>query len=423
MQLKKWSGVGKAGDVPERMCIRKMRDGTVRLIACMSTPGGLTGAPRRLLTLAGVLDQQGIRVCVATQADSDLSKAAAGAGHKTVAANARGVLAQRHGALFGGGWLFRLRVLSALVLQSGRFWRMVRQERGDVIWTRGSKGIAFAAPGTLLSRRPLVWDVDYELPSRGAVRWLHCLGLWAANLVVFQYRAAPDAIFGPELAGKYRHKFQTIIPGIDLQSLELFQGMRGARDRREGGPFVILQVGTICDRKNQQLLIDAVARLRHARPNARLLVQLAGGVFENDYMQALEEIINAAGLKDVVEFLGWRTDIHELMADADLLAMPSRDEGVPNTVQEAMAIGLPVIVSDAGGMPEIVSHKKTGWVLPLDDPDAWARQINNCRWQPALCRDVGVAAAKYAAEHFGTESWGREYAAVIKNVVRGNRDR
>src|SRR5699024_9271849 len=151
--------------------------------------------------------------------------------------------------------------------------RKLRKHGADVVWIRGSKGIAFAGLGALLSRRPLVWEVDYELPSRGAVRWLHRFGLWAAKRVVLQYSTAPDAIFGPDLAARHRHKLQTIIPGIDQPSLEPFRAKRMVKESWEGTPFVILQVGTICDRKNQQLLIDALVRVREARPNDPIRVQ------------------------------------------------------------------------------------------------------------------------------------------------------
>jgi len=374
----------------------------VKVFAYMPTPGGLTGAPRRLLTLASVLREQGIEMCIATQRDSDLFWAAEEQGLDTVEVEPVGVLRQRHGALFGGNAVFRLKALFSLLVQNLGIARKIRKHGADVVWIRGSKGIAFAGLGALLSRRPLVWDVDYELPSRGVVRWLHRLGLWAAKRVVFQYSAAPDAIFGLELAARYRQKFRTIIPGIDLPSLEPFRAKRMARERREGDPFVILQVGTICDRKNQQLLVDAVGRVRQARPDAPIRVQLAGGVFEEAYAEALNDKIDAARLSEDVEFLGWRSDVHELMAEADVLAMPSRDEGVPNTVQEAMGIGLPVLVSEAGGMPEIVTEGETGWILGMDSPESWADRIGWCLENRKQLDEVGQNAAVYALERFGT---------------------
>ncbi|WP_028492448.1 glycosyltransferase family 4 protein [Thioalkalivibrio sp. ALE19] len=391
----------------------------MKVFAYMPTPGGLTGAPRRLLTLASVLRDQGIEMCIATQRDSELFRAAEELGLKTVAVEPVGVLRERHGALFGGNAIFRLKALFSLLVQNLGIARKIRRHGADVVWIRSSKGIAFAGLGALLSRRPLVWDVDYELPSRGPVRWLHRLGLWAAKRVVFQYSAAPDAIFGPGLAGRYRQKFKTIIPGIDLPSLEPFRAKRMARECREGDPFVILQVGTICDRKNQQLLIDALVRVRQARPNGPIRVQLAGGVFEEDYAGSLKEKVTAAGLEEEVEFLGWRSDVHELMAGADVLAMPSRDEGVPNTVQEAMAIGLPVLASEAGGMPEVVTEGETGWILGMDSAESWADRIGWCLENRKQLDEVGQRAAEYAVEHFGTQQWGSEYGRLIAESCGG----
>lgn len=395
----------------------------MKMFAHMPTPGGLTGAPRRLLTLASVLCKEGIEMCIATQRDSDLFRAAEEQGRETVGVDPVGVLVRRHGALFGGGLVFRLKVVLSLLIQNTKITKCIRQQRADVVWIRNSKGLAFAGLGTLLSRRPLIWDVDYELPSRGMVRWLHRLGLWMSKAVIFQYAAAPNAIFGEMLANRYSSKCLAITPGIDLSNLEHHRLARADRIRATDDPFIILQVGTICDRKNQFLMIEALEWLQQNESIKDIRLQLAGGVFEQEYVEQLHRRIEDSGLGDKVEWLGWRDDIHDLMVGADLLVMPSKDEGVPNTVQEAMAIGLPVIVSNGGGMPEIVSHGKSGWVLALDDPAAWARQIGICRWDPTLCGAVGEAAAAYAAEHFGAESWGREYVDIIKSVVRAGKGR
>lgn len=389
----------------------------IRLIALITTPGGLTGAPRRLLTLAFVLKKEGVETCVATQSDSELLQAANAEGHKVAQMDAVGVLALRQGALFSGGLSFRLRVLVDLFRQNWRLRRCIRHEKGDAVWIRGSKGIAFGALGAVLSGRPVIWDVDYEPPSRGVVRYLHRLGLWASRAVVFQYVAAPKAIFGGELIARYQQKFHTIIPGIDLKSLKPFHAMREQRQRTVGEPFVILQAGSICDRKNQKTLIQAITLIRERRPNRGLEVWFAGGVIEAEYAAALRQEIEARALRGVVRFLGWRSDIHELMSIADLLVMPSHDEGVPNTVQEAMAIGLPVLVSEAGGMPEIVTDGDTGWILGTDAVSDWATRIQWCLDYPDECKAVGQRGCAYALLNFGTDHWGGEYSRVVMEVV------
>ncbi|WP_026280859.1 MULTISPECIES: glycosyltransferase family 4 protein [unclassified Thioalkalivibrio] len=389
----------------------------MKVFAYMATPGGLTGAPRRLLTLASVLREEGIEMCIATPSDSELFRAAKDMGLPTVELDPVGVLGTRHGALFAGGVVFRLKALACLLVQNIRVAKSIRSQGADVVWIRESKGIAFGGLGAWLSRRPLVWDVDYELPSRGLVRWLHRLGLWAAVDVVFQYSAAPDAIFGAELAARYRHKFHAMVPGIDLAAVEVFRARRLAKEQREGEPFVILQAGSICDRKNQRLLIDALVQLRRVRLNDAIRVMFAGGAFDEEYADSLKRKVGAEGLDSEIEFLGWRADIHELMMDADLLVMPSRDEGVPNTVQEAMAIGVPVLVSGVGGNPEVVTDGDTGWLLDEDRPGDWAERIRWCLENRKELDEVGQRASAYARVHFGTQHWGSEYGRLIARAV------
>lgn len=389
----------------------------MKVLLYLPMPGGLTGAPRRLLTLADSLRKQRFVVNAATVGGSDLFRASQQAGFNTTDITPLRILTLRDRALFGGGLLFRIRTFWALLWQNIRFCKVTRNLGADVVWVRGSKGIAFAGLGALLSRRPLVWDVDFELPSRGMVRWLHRFGLWASRAVVFQYETAPRGIFGKELADRYRNRCHALLPGISLNVIEPFRVNRLLREAGEKDPFVVLHVGTICDRKNQLFLVDVLARLRSARISKPVIIQLAGGIKDEAYVSQLWEAIIETGNEKSIEILGWRNDVHELMAQADLLVLPSRDEGVPNTVQEAMYIGLPVMVSNVGGMPEVVEHEKTGWVLPLDNSQAWSDQIVRCINDDECCRRVSLAASGYAESHFGTEAWGMQYAALLHEVA------
>lgn len=387
----------------------------MKVLLYLPTPGGLTGAPRRLLTLAKVLHEHGFDVCVACDAQSELSLAAKELKLEVQEISPIGVLKRRGGALFGGGLFFKLFAALSLLLQNLVFCLKVRSSHADVIWIRASKGIAFAGLGAILSRRPLVWDVDYELPSQGAVRWLHRFGLWASKAVVFQYRAAPDGIFGQSLADHYRYKFHPIIPGIDLSSLASSVELRDKNAHSKKGEFVVLQVGTVCDRKNQMFLLDALEQIPFEDLPCKIRVRLAGGLSDEAYVEQVKARIQGAGLESVVELLGWRTDVHSLMAESDLLVMPSKDEGVPNTVQEAMYLGLPVLVSDNGGMPEIVKDEETGWVLPLKSPSDWSHRIRRCVYDAEACKSVGAAASMYAGDEFSTDKWGQLYSDIINS--------
>jgi glycosyltransferase involved in cell wall biosynthesis len=408
--FEKGVGAGSALDALSR------RFDQINIILYMATPGCLTGAPRRLITLAELLSELGLGVCVASESGQELLEVAQMRGLQIAPVDAPEILKLRRGALFGGGVLFRVRVVLALLRQNWHFLKMVRKRKVDVVWVRGSKGIAFAGLGALMSGQSLVWDVDYELPSRGLIRWLHRFGLWASQAVVFQYAAASEEIFGKKLAHRYRHKSHFLIPGVDLNRLEPHAKARRAHYPSRGHDlFSILQVGTICDRKNQRLTIDALRIAVDRGLGNKWKLFLA---YDEIQDVRIREYVRESRLGANVEFLGWRDDISALMEGADLLLMPSKDEGVPNAVQEAMFIGVPVIASKAGGIPEIVDDGRTGWLLALDDPAAWAARIVWSKNYPDKREKVGLAASEFARRNFGTERWGKLYSDIVRYAVR-----
>lgn len=393
----------------------------MKVLFYLTTPGGLTGAPRRLLTLARGLKRIGLSPVIAGESESELFRAAQCEDLQTIILEPPEILKLRGGALFGGGFLFRIRVMTGLLRQQLRFLTAVRASHADVIWIRASKGIAFAGLGVLLSRKPLVWDIDFELPSRGAVRILHRLGLWLATYVVFQHNAAPE-IFGKDLADRYRSKMRVLPPGIELESLMVHRDAHPNSGPRSSEVFHLLQVGTICDRKNQSFLIEVLDRLPpDLRGRARL--SLVGGSQQPEYERELRHRLLVCGLEKNVFFLGWRDDVHALMLDSDLLVMPSRDEGVPNAVQEAMALGLPVLGSDRGGIPEVLDHGKTGWVLPIDDPARWTETIGRLIKDPETLARVGESARVHAETHFANDAWCSRYLQVFEEALASRKGR
>lgn len=393
----------------------------MRVLLYLPTPGGLTGAPRRLLTLALGLRDLGATPIIATEPGTPLMAAAREAGVETVSLVPVGVLARRDGALFGGGLVFRLRVAATLLHQQLRFWSAVRESSADIVWTRSGKGLAFSMFGVILSRRPLVWDVVNEMYARGVMRLLLVTGLMVARRVVLQHAGVRE-VFGERLAARHGSRIRVLTPGIDVAMLRA-KRKRGRTKQRAGeSRFRILQVGTICDNKNQSFLIEAV---RHLPPDLRDRVEICfvGGTHSAAYEQELRAAVQRHGMANMVTFLGWRDDVHDLMLDCDLLAMPSKSEGVPNAVQEAMALGLPVLGSDRGGIPEVLDHEKTGWVLPIDDPARWAETIGRLINAPETLARVGESARIHAETHFANDAWCARYLHVFEEAVASRKGR
>jgi glycosyltransferase involved in cell wall biosynthesis len=133
-------------------------------------------------------------------------------------------------------------------------------------------------------------------------------------------------------------------------------------------------------------LLEAFARLAPDFPQATLLL-----VGDGPDRSILEQQAARYRLSRRVTFMGEQTDVPSLLAAMDILALPSLHEGMPNVVLEAMAAGLPVVASHTGGVPEVVVHGETGWLVAAADPGALCNAIINLLNDPPRAHAMGKA--------------------------------
>lgn len=131
-------------------------------------------------------------------------------------------------------------------------------------------------------------------------------------------------------------------------------------DREANGVFTLLFVGRLVDQKNWQVLLKAVASMGNVRPWQLLIC----GKGED---KKVESLIENLGLNEHVKMLGYRQDVYSVMAESDMLVLPSRHEGMPNVVLEAMSIGLPCIVSRIPAHTELFGDES---VVKYFDPSS-----------------------------------------------------
>jgi len=159
---------------------------------------------------------------------------------------------------------------------------------------------------------------------------------------------------------------------------------------------VVLVVGRLEPVKNHVMLFRALAHLRTRRP----AVWLVG---EGACRARYETQVARAGLADVVRFLGYRYDIPELTARADVAVLTSHKEGLPRALMEASAVGVPVIATDVKGSREVVRHGETGLLVPLGDHAALADALARLLASPRLRREMGLRGVEHVRQHFDEE--------------------
>jgi glycosyltransferase involved in cell wall biosynthesis len=158
------------------------------------------------------------------------------------------------------------------------------------------------------------------------------------------------------------------------------------------GQPMVFAAGALVGRKGFDCLIEAFAKV----PQGAVLC-IAGGGPEGG---SLEGMVAALGVSDSVRLLGERSDMPNMLAAADIFAMPSRAEGLGIAALEAMAVALPVLASAVGGLQDLVLHGETGRLLPAGDVQAWAAALEWMLSDPETAQRLGRAGQRRVEQSF-----------------------
>jgi glycosyltransferase involved in cell wall biosynthesis len=180
------------------------------------------------------------------------------------------------------------------------------------------------------------------------------------------------------------------------------------------GPTQILSVGRLKEPKDFGTLVDALALLERGSFVARV----AG---DGPDEPLLREQIAGHRIEDAVLLLGERPDVPELLDAAHVFVLASRSEGLPMSVLEAMAHGVPVVASAVGGLPELVRDGETGLLVPPEDPQALADAIARLAGDQALRERLADAAYRRLRKEFDPERWRGEHLELYRSLLAGTR--
>jgi glycosyltransferase involved in cell wall biosynthesis len=302
-----------------------------------------------------------------------------------------------------------------------RLARLLRDGRVDVVHAHQYTPFFYGLAARLPRRgRPILFtehgrhQPDYPRPKRMLVNRLL---LSRRDRVVGVGRAVRDALIANE--GFPPRRVDVLYNGVDVDAFAGAGGPAGSRlDARQKlgvGPddFVILQVARLDYLKDHATALRTVARVVREVPHARLV--LVGDGPERPAIQALVSELNLGG---AARFLGVRKDVDRLLHGAELFLLTSVSEGVPLTVIEAMAAGLPVVATDVGGLREVVADGATGMLAPAKDDAVLARHVLRLAGDGGLRRAMGTAGRARAKELFDEPRMAAEYAHLYRELAR-----
>ncbi|MGM0883310.1 MAG: glycosyltransferase family 4 protein [Bacillota bacterium] len=203
--------------------------------------------------------------------------------------------------------------------------------------------------------------------------------------------------------------------GIDLNKYSSNSFEKKAKLREEYGynqlDYILMYSGELSYRKHQDLLIETISILKYKIPNIKLL--LAGtGKMHNEYEQMTKKL----NVDEQVMFLGYRNDIANLLSIADIYVSSSRQEGLPVNIMEAMASGLPLVVTNCRGNRDLVEDGINGYVVEVDDRNGFAAAVEKLFLEEELRKIFSISSIKQI-QKYSVDDISNEMVKIYSNYL------
>ncbi|HZQ53531.1 MAG TPA: glycosyltransferase family 4 protein [Bryobacteraceae bacterium] len=301
-----------------------------------------------------------------------------------------------------------------------RFARLLRRERPRVVHSHMFWSSLFASPIAWACRVPAIVETLHGTEAwRTGWKASYVLDRAAARFVS-RYIAVcdSDARFLKTRKRIPERKISVIHNGVDARRFDVREGARQAIRRSLGffdTDLVLMAVARFHAGKGHSVLFEAMRQLLRSHPNLKLIC-LGEGEREPELRGLCEQL----GLSACIRFEGYRQNVPEWLAAADINVLPTFYEGFPLTVLEAMGSGLPTVASNVGGIPEAINHGREGLLVPPGDSHKLADAIALLAGNAARRREMGRAARKRLHENFVLEQQVRSTEEMYMDLC-GNR--
>lgn len=316
------------------------------------------------------------------------------------------------------------RCLGAPLGKAAGLWAAAREIRRtcsvrsvDVIHAEGLRGSVAAGLARVgLDRRPALVLTVHNLANRlaphaVAARVLRATGGFLTTVSESERQRYIGSGFPEELC---RTIHNGVAPG-DPVSPEKRRAARVALGVSQDGP-VLAQVGRLSAEKGHTILMQALVGLGRTLPVPRLL--LAG---EGPLGRELERSRDRLGLQGHVTFLGFRRDVGTVLSASDILVLPSLKEVFPMVLLEGMSIGLPIVASRVGGIPELITDGIEGWLVPPGDPEALCAALRSALREEGERAERGEAGRIKARRDFTFSGMVAATVEVYRRVAEAAR--
>ena len=322
----------------------------------------------------------------------------------------------------GAGSLLRLRAIVQSAAYARRLAHLIRQENAALVHTNSLKADIIGGVAARLARVPLVWHVRDRIEAddlpRPIVRLFRKICAIVPDYVIANSQATLQTLRLPA-----RRPAAAVYSGVSHSRSEVVHDgvevMPGVYPTWETeGPPLIGIVGRISPWKGQHIFIQMAAAIHARYPMARFQICGAALFGEAAYEAQIRGQVQQAGLKDCLEFLGFRTDVFTVVQNLDILVHASTTgEPFGQVIIEGMAACKPVVATRGGGVPEIVEDGVTGRLVPMNDAPAMTQVVLTFLADPQAARAMGMAGYRRVQKHFTIERTVRQVEAIYTDIL------
>jgi glycosyltransferase involved in cell wall biosynthesis len=293
-------------------------------------------------------------------------------------------------------------------------------ESFDILFLNTQKALVLGALGKPLHRKRIVWHLHDIMSGehfgplqRWIVKWLT---RYAVDHVVANSHASAASLVA--LTGCKPESVPVVHNGVDLDEFSHMGDLdTGALRRRLGLPehvYLAGLFGRLAPWKGQHIALEALARL----PDLHLVLVGSALFGEQAYVESLRQQAARLGVEDRLTFAGFRDDMPAWMKAVDVILHTSTEpEPFGRVIIEGMAAGRPVIAASAGGVTEIVRHRKNGWLVAPGKVEALAEAIETLQAAPELAQRIADQALIDVGQYFSVEAYLEQMKRTIGKVV------
>lgn len=287
-----------------------------------------------------------------------------------------------------------------------RLWKLFQKEKPDVVHTH-IYAARYALPAAFLCGIPAKVHTVHNIAQKEQTKAGKLV-----NGVMFRYCGAVPVALSEEVKKTIVEVYQVpeqsipvIYNGIDLSRCQI------KHDDGTAGALTIIHIGRFTDVKNHSLILKSFAQFVKQHPESKLQL-LGDGELKGEMEQLAEEL----GIAQKVEFAGLQSNVYTWLHRADVFVLPSKYEGMPMTLIEAMGTGLPVIATRVGGIPDMMTNGEEG-IFTEQDVDSITEALERMM-DETVRRRYGEKGRKKAVSCFASEAMAEGYMTLYRRILK-----